>query len=443
MGLFLLLLGSQLKIALYIGAVYFIFIFFFRLRRDMVNEYRNSHNQLFGLKEVNEKSITNLNKIENQRIFFGLGRVLYNQGWDYFTSADLLLLLSLFFIMLQIFLGGELGVSVAGFFFLPIELGKILLTLYFADWVSRIDKGMELNVLWIYGLVLIPFLLLIAFLKDFSPLLVFSFVFFYHIIKIKKSLKFKIFLFILIFTGLIISVSDIGKYSFPFNSSPYNLILVILFLITIIILIVRNWVRSQFSRLGVLKSLVVTIALIFIFFTSYQVLMHRDLPVPKVLGDRISSWLNPWQDYNLSYQYINSIWLIKGTGLFGDANKTLEHAVHVPLIEQDLSFGLYVGVLGLGGIVLLFGTLLVLVVYVHQLVVRYRDGPFRWEVYVLEFLTVIFAAQFIFPALYVVGLLPIMSQPLPFLAYSNNMLLLFSLPFAFLMVVVVNNLEKS
>jgi len=442
LGLLLLFLGSFSKVFLFIGFVYFIFIFFVRLRKDLINEYRNSYNHHFNLKDVNEKTITNLNKLENQRIFFGLGRALYNKGWDYFTSADLLLLLSLFFIVLQIFLGGELGVSVAGFFFLPIELGKILLTLYFADWVSRIDKGMELNVLWIYGLVLVPFLLLIAFLKDFSPLLVFSFVFLYHIIKIKKSPKFKVFLFVVIFAVLIISVSDIGDYSFPFKSSPYNLIFVIIFLVIVIVLIARNWLRSQSQRFGVVKSLVFTITLIFMFFAAYQVMWYHDLSVPKVLGDRISSWLNPWQDYNLSYQYINSIWLIKGTGLLGDSNKTLEHAVHVPLIEQDLSFSLYAGVLGLLGIVLLFGTLLVLVVYIHQLVIRYRDGPFRWEVYVLEFLTVIFAAQFIFPALYVVGLLPIMSQPLPFLAYSNNMLLLFSLPFAFLMVVVVNSLEK-
>jgi cell division protein FtsW (lipid II flippase) len=53
---------------------------------------------------------------------------------------------------------------------------------------------------------------------------------------------------------------------------------------------------------------------------------------------------------------------------------------------------------------------------------------------------VIFLAQFIVPVLYVMGLLPIMGQPLPFLSYSNNTLLLFALPFSFLMIVIGNNL---
>lgn len=164
--------------------------------------------------------------------------------------------------------------------------------------------------------------------------------------------------------------------------------------------------------------------------------------VPRVLGDRITSWLDPWQDYNLSYQYVNSLWLMKGSGLFGDSSRVLDQAVHVPLIEQDLSFSLYVGVFGLMGILFIFATIAMLVYSVYRLVVRFRDGPFRWEIYVLEFLTVIFCAQFIFPALYVVGILPIMSQPLPFLSYSNNMLLLFSLPFSVLIMQVINNLER-
>jgi len=83
-------------------------------------------------------------------------------------------------------------------------MGKILLTIYFADWISRIDKGMALNVLWIYGLVLIPFVLLVIFLKDFSPLMVFSFVFLYHIIKIQKNWKFKLFLVALILITVVI-----------------------------------------------------------------------------------------------------------------------------------------------------------------------------------------------------------------------------------------------
>ena len=183
--------------------------------------------------------------------------------------------------------------------------------------------------------------------------------------------------------------------------------------------------------------------LILALFSVLGAVWHSNISVPRVLGDRIDSWLNPWQDYNLSYQFVNSLWLMKGAGLLGNPTQVMEQAVHVPLIEQDLSFSLYIGVFGLAGIAFLFATLVMLVFLIHRLVTRFRDGPFRWEVYVIEFLTVIFCAQFIFPALYVVGLLPIMSQPLPFLSYSNNMLLLFSLPFSLLIMVLINNLERS
>jgi cell division protein FtsW (lipid II flippase) len=41
------------------------------------------------------------------------------------------------------------------------------------------------------------------------------------------------------------------------------------------------------------------------------------------------------------------------------------------------------------------------------------------------------------------GLLPVMGQPLPFLSYSNNLLLLFALPFSFLMIILCNNMEEQ
>ncbi|MCK4836475.1 MAG: FtsW/RodA/SpoVE family cell cycle protein [Candidatus Aminicenantes bacterium] len=441
-GFVFLFLSALSKLFAFIGIGYFIFVFLIRLRKDLIYEYQNSYNHPLVLKDVNEKPITHLNRIENQRIFFGLGRVLYQQGWDYITTSDLLLLLSLFFIVLQVFLGGELGVSVGGFFFLPVEIGKILLTVYFADWVSRIDKGMKLNVLWIYGLVLIPFLLLIVFLKDFSPLLVFSFVFLYHIIKIKKSILFKITLIVLLLSTLSISVFHINNYCFPFSSSPFNIIFTLVIVLMIMVALLRIWIGKYSQQLKTRSKLFITVCLMVILIVPNAVIWHFDISVPKVLGDRISSWLNPWRDYNLSYQYINSLWLMKGCGLLGKPAEALESAAKVPLIEQDLSFSLYVSVLGMTGVLFIFLTLLMLVIAIHRLVVRFRDGPLRWDGYVLEFLTVIFSAQFIFPALYVVGLLPIMSQPLPFLSYSNNMLLLFAYPFAFLIMVLINNMEK-
>jgi len=426
-----------------LAAVYAVVVFGVRLGRDAITEYINTRSRPLVLKVIGEKPITELKSVSNQRLFFGLGRVLYRQGWNYITSADLLLLLSLFFILIQIFLGGELGVSVAGFFFLPIELGKILLTIYFADWVSRIDRGMHLNVLWIYALVLVPFLLLIVFLKDFSPLLVFAFVFLYHIIKIKKPASFKVVLVALVFGALAVTVVHVQAYTMPFTKTPYNHILSACVVLFVLLALLRVWVGRYRTLKPWRKALVSLLLLALAAGTIAGVHAFRG-GVPRVLGDRLTSWINPWEDYDLSYQFINSLWLMKDSGLWGRPAEALDVAVHVPLVEQDLSFSLYVSVMGWLGVALIFATLLVLVLTIHRLAAISRgDDRMRWEAYVLEFLAVIFSAQFVFPALYVAGLLPIMSQPIPFLSYSNNMLLLFTLPFSVLLMVLARNMEAA
>jgi cell division protein FtsW (lipid II flippase) len=437
-GMVLILLVNYGKVFLYVGLLYLIFVFLIRLRRDIYYEFKQARSYPVDIKRIIEKPIASFEDKANQGILFGLGRVLNNRGWNYLLVSDLLLLLALFFIVLQIFLGGELGVAVAGFFFLPIEFGKILLTIYFADWVSRIDRGMALNVLWIYGLVLIPFILLVIFLNDFSPLLVFSFVFLYHIIKIQKSWKFKLFLVAFILFTVVIMVIDVGNYTFPFRYFS------IIFSILSALFLLRLWLKKSGQKLG--KAVLTFVLVLFLLAINYAALFHT-LPVPQSLSNRISSWLNPWQDYNLSYQYVNSLWLMKGTGTFGKSADALASAGNVPLIEKDLSFSLYISVLGTLGTTFIFFTLFLTAAYVHKLVYTYgeqgRGSPFRWYLYLLEFLVVIFLAQFIVPVLYVLGLLPIMGQPLPFLSYSNNTLLLFALPFSFLMIVIGNNLSTG
>jgi cell division protein FtsW (lipid II flippase) len=437
-GMILILLVNYSKVFLYVGLLYLAFVFLIRLRRDIYYEFRQCRSHPVDIKRIIEKPIASFEDKANQGIFFGLGRILNNKGWNYLLVSDLLLLLALLFIVLQIFLGGELGVSMAGFFFLPIEFGKILLTIYFADWVSRIDKGMALNVLWIYGLVLIPFILLVVFLNDFSPLLVFSFVFLYHIIKIQKNWKFKLFLVALILLTVVIVVTSFSNYTFPFRYFS------IIFSILIGVFLLRLWVKKSASKPG--RILLTSILVLLLLIINYAAFFHAP-SAPKSLANRISSWLKPWQDYNLSYQYVNSLWLMKGTGTFGKSADALTSAGYVPLIEKDLSFSLYVSVLGTLGTTFIFFTLFLIAAYVHKLVHRYgeqgRGSPFRWYLYLLEFLVVIFLAQFIVPVLYVMGLLPIMGQPLPFLSYSNNTLLLFALPFSFLMIVIGNNLTTE
>jgi len=437
-GMVLILLVNYSKVFLYAGLLYLGLVFLIRLRRDIYYEFKQARSYPLDIKRIIEKPIASFEDKANQGILFGLGRILNNKGWNYLLVSDLFLLLALFFIVLQIFLGGELGVSVAGFFFLPIEFGKILLTIYFADWVSRIDRGMALNVLWIYGLVLIPFILLVIFLNDFSPLLVFSFVFLYHIIKIQKSWKFKLFLVALILFTVVIMVMDVSNYTFPFRYFS------IIFSILAALFLLRLWAKKSAKKF--VRTALTSVLVLLLLTINYAAFFHT-LPMPRSLSNRISSWLNPWQDYNLSYQYVNSLWLMKGTGTFGKSADALTSAGNVPLIEKDLSFSLYISVLGTLGTTFIFFTLFLIAAYVHKLLHTYgergRGSPFRWYLYLLEFLVVIFLAQFIVPVLYVLGLLPIMGQPLPFLSYSNNTLLLFALPFSFLMIVIGNNLETE
>ena len=437
-GILLILPVNYSRLFLYAGILFLIFVFAFRLRRDLVYEYKNAQSFSLNIKSIIEKIISGFEEKANRQIFFGLGGVLDRNGWNYLLVSDLLLLLALFFIVLQLFLGGELGVSVAGFFFLPIELGKILLTIYFADWVSRIDRGMALNVLWIYALVLTPFVFLVVFLKDFSPLVVFFFVFLYHIIKIKKSWVFKLFLSAFIGITVVMTVTALSRYTFPFKSFA------VIFSLLLAVILLRAATGKHMKKPA---KILFGSALVMLLAVIYYMAFFHTPAAPKTLSNRINSWLTPWQDYHLSYQYVNSLWLMKGTGTFGKSAAALAAAGHVPLIEKDLSFSLYISVLGTVGAAFIFFTLFMAAAYVHKMVHLYggqgRGSPFRWYLYLLEFLVVIFLAQFIVPALYVVGLLPIMGQPLPFLSYSNNMLLLFALPFSFLMIVTGNNLAMK
>jgi cell division protein FtsI/penicillin-binding protein 2/cell division protein FtsW (lipid II flippase) len=428
-ALILMLAANFSLVFLIAGGVYFIFVFGFRLRRGIAHEYKNAHSFPLNIKKIIETPVCSFETRENKRLFFGLGGILNKKGWNCLLIADLLLLLALFFIILQLFLGGEVGVSLGGFFFLPIELGKILLTIYFADWISRIDKGLKFNVLWVYGLVLIPFFLLIVFLKDFAPLIVFAFVFFYHIIKMRKSILFRVFIIGAGFVLLWLAARDLSNYTFPFH------LFAVVFSIPLLFILLRLWHKKKspgasgfFMAKKILLVLVLISLLVVVNYTAFT----RHLPVPRVLADRVGTWLNPWQNYDLSYQYINSLWLMKGTGTFGRTADALTAAAQVPLIEKDLTFSLVVGGLGTAGAALLFLTLLLAAGVV------FGQTASQWHCYVLEFLAVIFAAQFLVPAMYAVGLLPLMGQPLPFLSYSNNMLLLFALPFSLLMILLSN-----
>jgi len=108
-------------------------------------------------------------------------------------------------------------------------------------------------------------------------------------------------------------------------------------------MILRLWFKKSGKRPG---RILFTLLLVSVLLAMNYAAFFHTPAVAKSLASRISSWLNPWQDYNLSYQYVNSLWLMKGTGTFGKSTDALASAGYVPLIEKDLGFSLYVSVLG-------------------------------------------------------------------------------------------------
>ncbi len=107
--------------------------------------------------------------------------------------VDFLFLLSLILIALQFLMGSETGIRSSGLSLQFFEAGKILLAIYLADWLFRSQENKFVYPTALpYVLILLPFLLLIFTLGDFSPLAVFFPAILAHFILVNKPLRVKI-----------------------------------------------------------------------------------------------------------------------------------------------------------------------------------------------------------------------------------------------------------
>ncbi len=303
-------------------------------------------------------------------------RWLLDRGVNSILAVDILFLLTLLFILFQIFVGSEAGISVQSLNFQPFELGKILLAVYLADWAYRVEKGMKLSFATVYLLIYIPLGMLALFLKDLSPVLLFSFLVALHFLLTPKW-KFKI-------------------------------------------------------KLIALATLFVAAAGIVWAASAYLLPLHK-------VNQRIVAFLNPWHHTRSSEQFLRSLWLMKNAGFAGKFPENLLKAHLVPKVHSDMVTSLFISTYGLAGFLLLVLSALSFGFIAVAYCLRQGRG---WERYVVVFATALFLIQFFFPVLSCLGWLPVMGQPVPFIAYANSNLVFFAGGYVFLLVLILENRRR-
>ena len=148
---------------------------------------------------------------------------------------------------------------------------------------------------------------------------------------------------------------------------------------------------------------------------------------PSDVALRLYSWLEPGVFSRSSEQFLRAFWLFKTGGLAGNFPWGFVNSHSVPLLLFDFPLALFVSNFGLAGAFLLVFTFLSLLPDLFRGPGHTYQG--RWNFYVLSFSHLVFLSQVSLPFLILVGLLPVMGQPLPFLSKANSDLLLFVLPF--------------
>ena len=148
---------------------------------------------------------------------------------------------------------------------------------------------------------------------------------------------------------------------------------------------------------------------------------------PPDVALRLYSWLKPGIFSRASEQFLRAFWLFKTGGLSGNFPWGFVNSHSVPLLLFDFPLALFVSNFGLAGAFLLVFTFLSLLPCLFRGPGYTYQG--RWNFYALSFSHLVFLSQVSLPFLILVGLLPVMGQPLPFLSKANSDLLLFVLPF--------------
>jgi cell division protein FtsW (lipid II flippase) len=166
--------------------------------------------------------------------------------------------------------------------------------------------------------------------------------------------------------------------------------------------------------------------------------------VPHV-QDRISIWLDPWQDpFDEGYQLVQSIYAISGGGLFGQGLGrgvliTPEGNPYIPFLETDFIFAAIAQELGLAGAV---GVVLLYVVFLYRglrIAMMAADG-------FSKLLALGLTAALSIQAFIIIGgvtrLIPLTGITLPFVSYGGSSIVA-NFVLVGLLLIVSNHVNKA
>ena len=139
--------------------------------------------------------------------------------------------------------------------------------------------------------------------------------------------------------------------------------------------------------------------------------------------ERIKTWYDPWQyQQNQGYQTVQSMSAIGSGGLLGmGLGKGVSKYYYLPEAHTDFAFAIFCQENGYLGAFFVFFLLLALAVYSAKIASRATDGFGRMLAIGVLILIV---GQGVANVAMVVGLLPVVGVPLPFISYGGTSLIL-------------------
>ncbi len=172
----------------------------------------------------------------------------------------------------------------------------------------------------------------------------------------------------------------------------------------------------------------IPLALVFSLAGLVGLWLSLKLLFPADVALRLKAWITPGLFSRASEQFIRAFWLFHSGGLTGNFPWGFVNSHSVPLLLFDFPLALFTANFGLAGAGLLLFSLFPISA---RLFFRAEADTYqgRWNFYVLFFSHLVFFSQVFLPFLILVGILPVMGQPLPFLSKANSDLVLFVLPF--------------
>ena len=138
--------------------------------------------------------------------------------------------------------------------------------------------------------------------------------------------------------------------------------------------------------------------------------------------DRLTSFLNPWDDYyGTGYQIIHSMYAFAQGGIFGTGlGNSAEKYLYLPEASTDFIFSIIGEELGLVGALLVLGLFVVFLLGGLRMA---QAAPDRFGAIICGSFAVIIVFQAFLNMGCVIGVLPVTGKPLPFVSYGGSSLI--------------------